>query len=212
MTKSRREREHELHRQQILEAAESVFSAYGFEGTSIEMIAKKAEFSVGSIYNFYKNKADLFRQVFLSLANRRVEKTRTAVEPFLGKPWEALRALVGEWVRYFVEHGDFLRTAMAAIMAGGSTTRAEEPPPSEFLSAFLEYRQIVRDLFADLLKTPEARPLPLKTACMVFEGTALEFLKAVSHDSKTFTRLPAPPDSSVFADQLYLLLCEILKK
>ncbi|MFZ5569396.1 MAG: TetR/AcrR family transcriptional regulator [Thermodesulfobacteriota bacterium] len=55
----RRQREKELRYQTILRAAESLFSKNGYHQTSMEQIADQAEVSTGSVYFYFKNKADL---------------------------------------------------------------------------------------------------------------------------------------------------------
>lgn len=47
----------------ILEAAATCFADIGFERTTMDQIAQKAETSVGSIYQFYPNKQALFDAV-----------------------------------------------------------------------------------------------------------------------------------------------------
>ena len=43
----------------IVEAASGLFRRVGYEGARIEEIASKAEVSVGTIYNYYRNKGDI---------------------------------------------------------------------------------------------------------------------------------------------------------
>ena len=43
----------------IVEAASGLFRREGYEGARIEEIAAKAEVSVGTIYNYYRNKGDI---------------------------------------------------------------------------------------------------------------------------------------------------------
>ena len=208
---TRRERERQAHRQTILKVAEEVFSAYGFEGTTIEMVAKQAEFSVGSIYNFFQGKKDLFRHVFLSVAEQRIQAMHDATAPLLDRPWEALRAFVDTWLDYYAVHGEFLRTAFSAVMSGGSRNRPREAPPPEFLRAFRGYRQEIRTLCAAVLKAPDARPgYSLENAVIIVEGVVREFLMAHRHDPKTGTPLAAPPPET--ASSLYALLCTIFRK
>jgi len=56
---SRRDRERERHRQEILEAAERVFVREGYHAATVEAIAREAEFGIGTIYNFFQSKEDL---------------------------------------------------------------------------------------------------------------------------------------------------------
>ena len=57
---TRRERERERHRNEILDAAEAVFSEKGYHGTTVEDVAARAEFSVGTLYNFFAGKDELY--------------------------------------------------------------------------------------------------------------------------------------------------------
>ena len=53
----------EAKRKRILDAATDEFATYGFENTSIQQIAKRAEISVGSVYKYFENKEELFAMV-----------------------------------------------------------------------------------------------------------------------------------------------------
>ena len=53
----------EEKQKRILETATAEFAEYGFENTSIQQIAKKAEISVGSVYKYFENKEELFSMV-----------------------------------------------------------------------------------------------------------------------------------------------------
>jgi len=59
-TKERKERERALRRQQIQDSAKEIFSQKGFQSTTIEDIAKKAELSTGAIYQYFKSKDELY--------------------------------------------------------------------------------------------------------------------------------------------------------
>jgi AcrR family transcriptional regulator len=61
--KERRQKEKELRRQQIQEAARAFFSEKGFVGTTIENIANRAELSPATIYQYFKDKDDLYAQL-----------------------------------------------------------------------------------------------------------------------------------------------------
>lgn len=56
----RRDREKTMRRQQILNAAKELFLIKGFNSTTIEEIAKKAELSPATIYLYFKNKDELY--------------------------------------------------------------------------------------------------------------------------------------------------------
>ncbi len=50
-------------RQAILQSARKEFSLYGFQGANLRDIAKRAEQKPANIYNYFKNKDDLFQGV-----------------------------------------------------------------------------------------------------------------------------------------------------
>ena len=75
--KERRQKEKELRRQQIQEAARAFFAEKGFVGTTIEDIANKAELSPATIYQYFKDKDDLYAQLnieSLTALMKKVEK------------------------------------------------------------------------------------------------------------------------------------------
>jgi AcrR family transcriptional regulator len=62
---SRKEREFLRHRQEILEAALELFSGKGFHNVSMQEIAQKAEFAIGTLYKFFENKENLYKALVL---------------------------------------------------------------------------------------------------------------------------------------------------
>ena len=66
----RRERERLRHRQEILTAALFLFSEKGYHSVSMHEIAKKAEFAIGTLYNFFENKEDLYKALVLEQSDR----------------------------------------------------------------------------------------------------------------------------------------------
>ncbi len=61
----RKQRERERRRQQIMVAAKKVFTAKGFNKTTMEDIAKEAELSPGTLYLYFKNKDELYASLSL---------------------------------------------------------------------------------------------------------------------------------------------------
>jgi AcrR family transcriptional regulator len=63
----RKEREKERRRQQIMVAAKRVFSAHGFNKSTMEDIAREAELSPGTIYLYFRNKDELYASLSLRI-------------------------------------------------------------------------------------------------------------------------------------------------
>lgn len=57
---SRKEREYQARRGEILKAAERVFAQNGFYNSTVAEIAKESEFAIGTLYQFFKNKEELY--------------------------------------------------------------------------------------------------------------------------------------------------------
>ncbi len=71
ITPSRRERQRESRRSDILDAAQEIFNEVGYSNATMAQIASRAEFSVGTLYYFFPNKEGLFAEMIL----RRLEQS-----------------------------------------------------------------------------------------------------------------------------------------
>lgn len=67
---SRREREKLRQRQEVLEVALQLFSEKGYHNVSMHEIAREAEFAIGTLYKFFRNKEDLYNALILQLSDR----------------------------------------------------------------------------------------------------------------------------------------------
>jgi TetR/AcrR family transcriptional regulator len=82
---NRRERLRERNRQEMLEAAEALLLAHGIDGTTMEEIARRSEFSVGSLYRFFASKEDLVEALIAARAGglaQRITDLAAAPRPF----------------------------------------------------------------------------------------------------------------------------------
>ena len=60
---SRRERERQARRDEILAAARSIFAERGFANATLDHVAERAEFGKGTLYNYFSSKEQLFECV-----------------------------------------------------------------------------------------------------------------------------------------------------
>lgn len=105
---NRRERELNLRKDIILEAAEEVFADKGYYEASIEEIASRAEISVGSIYNLFTNKEALY----LTLIERQVNDFLKYVTDCVAEgasAEEKLDCLLTAIFQYLEQHHAFFR-------------------------------------------------------------------------------------------------------
>lgn len=106
----RRQRQLEVSREHLLDAAEAVFGARGFQDATIREIAEQAELSVGAVYGIVDGKEDLLAQ---TLARRGAELLGAMEEVVaVAVPDDArarLHALADLQIDFFRRHPDFGR-------------------------------------------------------------------------------------------------------
>lgn len=78
--RSRREREKLRQRQEMLDAALDLFSEKGYHNVSMHEIADRAEFAIGTLYKFFKNKEDLYKSLVIELAETFHKRLTEAIE------------------------------------------------------------------------------------------------------------------------------------
>lgn len=100
---SRKQRERQIRKEEILDAARQVFSQRGFEKATLEEIAEIAEYGKGTIYNYFSSKEDLFVSVII----RGIHRFRTFVEKAIeGRqtPRDKLEAYIDASFEFFEQH------------------------------------------------------------------------------------------------------------
>ncbi len=117
---TRRERERQQHRREVLEAALNLFSRRGFEKTAMAEIAEQAEFAVGTLYKLFKDKNALCRALILDTVQR-FERALTAALKAPGSELEKLERYIETKAALFLQHMPtarlyFAQTADAAFV------------------------------------------------------------------------------------------------
>ena len=104
----RRTQHRELNRNQVLDAAEEVFGEKGYDRATLKEVAERAGFAVGSVYLFFDNKSDLFRQLFVRRGIELLDDMVGVLSP-PGDALAGLHALVDVQVDFFRRHAGFGR-------------------------------------------------------------------------------------------------------
>jgi TetR/AcrR family transcriptional regulator len=76
----RREREKLTQRKEMLAAALDLFSEKGYHDVSMQEIAEKAEFAVGTLYKFFRSKEDLYKALLMEMAETFDDALKIAIE------------------------------------------------------------------------------------------------------------------------------------
>jgi TetR/AcrR family transcriptional regulator len=105
---SRKEREYQVRREEILKAAEKIFAQNGFYNSTVAEIAKESEFAIGTLYQFFTNKEELYYTMM-------IEKFDLLYKTLQGKVSEnntclaKLSCLVEEVLSFIEQHVDFFK-------------------------------------------------------------------------------------------------------
>lgn len=88
---------------QLYSATIELISIHGFEGTSLAMIADKANIGIGTIYRYFLNKEDLFTKYFIEI-NEQV--SIASLDNYAeGSPiYERFRTLWMNTLEYYLHH------------------------------------------------------------------------------------------------------------
>ena len=105
---TRREREKLKHRQEILDAALHLFSEYGFHNVSMQQVADRSEFSIGTLYNFFDNKEHLYSTLLDELSEKFHHAVTSAIDTGSDET-EMLRNFVTAKAEIFYENMEIVR-------------------------------------------------------------------------------------------------------
>ncbi|MGA7104565.1 MAG: TetR/AcrR family transcriptional regulator, partial [Candidatus Deferrimicrobiaceae bacterium] len=108
----RREREKLRQRQEIIAAALELFSERGYHNVSMHEIAQRAEFAIGTLYKFFRNKEDLYQALVLGQSDRFHDALLQAIEA-PGDEIERLREYVRTKGEMYSANLPFIRLYIA---------------------------------------------------------------------------------------------------
>ncbi len=86
--------------QRIVEAAARLFRTQGYDTVKMEAIAAAAEVSIGTIYNYYKNKGDLL----VAIVSMEVHEVLAAGERVIADPPRHAEKAVAKLIANYIEH------------------------------------------------------------------------------------------------------------
>ena len=108
----RREREKLRQCKEILASARELFSERGYHNVSMHEIAEKAEFAIGTLYKFFRNKEELYHAVVLEQSDKFHDVLVQAIETS-GDEIECLRNYVRTKGELFSANLSFIRLYIA---------------------------------------------------------------------------------------------------
>jgi AcrR family transcriptional regulator len=114
-----REKRHVMHQTAIYAAALTLFDSQGYEKTSLEQIADRANLGVGTVYNYFDSKLDLLTRLLINGLKEQCK--RAAVMTEIAKPplTDALLELAAHYAGLvYTYRKDLWRHMLAGILTG----------------------------------------------------------------------------------------------
>jgi len=165
--RSRREREHERHMDEIVRAAEFLFAEKGYAAATMEDIAQRAEFAVGTLYRFFPGKSELYAEtISRGLRQRELEvhETLSSDESPRGRIERYLHCRMEQ----FWKNPNFFRLFFQG------TDRANCNIPNSIVAdltdRYEKIKQRLREIFAEGIRQGQFQDFDEEVLTVVLEG------------------------------------------
>ena len=109
----RKRQEREIKRKDIIDAAERVFFSKGYENTSMDEVAKEAEFSKRTVYVYFNSKEQIYFEIMIrgyKLLIEMIEKSFQADQP--QNALEELRCIFFTFFRFSEDYAEYFKAIM----------------------------------------------------------------------------------------------------
>lgn len=195
----RREREKLRQRQEMLAAALTLFSQKGYHNVSMNEIAEKSEFAMGTLYKFFPSKEELYKSLLTEMTSAFHAATMRAFAEGVDEI-DKLRRYVAAKGAVFKEHLPMVRLFVAETPAACFSVK--EGFDADFRKKYEDVQQAMTAVFARGIKrkvfraiaTPDQLALALDSICRAF---LLRWLEEPEEH-------PFPEDPDVILDILFL--------
>ena len=171
---TRREREKIRQRQEMLDAALLLFSEKGYHNVSMQEIAEKSEFAIGTLYKFFQNKEDLYKAMVLDQCDRfdlAFTQALDAAEPVT----EKLRSYIQAKGDMFRENLAFVRLFLAE--SKGASFNLNAGLDEEVRARYTLFLEKVAEVFARGIREKIFREIaPPFTLAVVMDNILDAFL------------------------------------
>ena len=164
----RLERRKARTRAAIVEAAESLFHAQGYDETSIQQIAERADTGVGTLYGYYPSKEDILRAVLRQSTSEALAQylaTASAGTPPIERICGGLAAFA-EYIR-----GN-RRVLLASFEMVARARRYEEMPARQLAVVF-------ETIINEGIAAGTISPVPPETAASLLVGAYLQAMLGI---------------------------------
>jgi AcrR family transcriptional regulator len=162
----------------VLEAAEFVFAQKGYNSTTVDDIAERAQFSKATLYKYFESKQDIFMKIIL----KSFEEALKSIEEIHSKnisSEEKLKDLIRYIASYhqrkrklarifFIEKTSFKKMFDFDTEMSSSKSIIHPNLPENFMKIALGINDIIRKLIKEGIDSGEFREIDEKDASFVF--------------------------------------------
>lgn len=177
---SRRQRERQRHRDEIVDAAMRLFSEKGFHNVSMQEIAAEAEFATGTIYNFFDSKEALYREIMDEVADNVLSLVKPILEGEADER-EKIAGFIWASIRVFQENSAAIRLFLRANQ--GPLTHVSTAHFSETAAKVHGTLQtMLKQVFASGMNKGLFRPLDPSVAAMALDAALRAIVFSAAED------------------------------
>lgn len=170
---SRREKDKLRHRRMILSAALELFSEKGYPNVTMHEIAHHSEFSIGTLYKFFKNKEDLYNSLLVDTAEQFQSVLSQALEE-KNDCHEKLKEYIRLYGELFMANAMAVRLYFAETLGGSLNLRAALT--KELRTYYDDILNKLSVVFADGIEKGAYRPIDPYHLALSFESIINSFL------------------------------------
>jgi TetR/AcrR family transcriptional regulator, fatty acid metabolism regulator protein len=163
----RKEREFKARRTEILDQAEKIFAAKGFYKVTMAEIANASGFSIGSLYQFFEGKENLYSSMLsekLDLMYGQIKENVTATKGIA----EKITMIIAAHFQFVENNADFCR-----LFLRGEGVHLSEVMLSlreKLLDGYYQHLTFIEDELKSGIKSGFLRPLPARDMAEVLFG------------------------------------------
>jgi TetR/AcrR family fatty acid metabolism transcriptional regulator len=145
----------EVRKQQILGAAERVFSLKGFQEATISDVAREAKLSDATIYEYFPSKEELLFSIPGETARRGKEEIESVLKMVRGAA-NKMRVIIYHYLRFYNAHPEYASVAMLVLKPHRKFMETAAYRDVQDLSRLI--LQVVKEGMADGEIAPDADP------------------------------------------------------
>ena len=163
----RKQREYEARRQDILSAAESLFSKNGFFKTSMAEIASASQFAMGTVYRFFKSK----EEIYISIVEDKVEELVGLLDENVGRAKtssDKINVFIQVKLGYADRNRDFFRIYVSEW--SGFEWTIKSAFGERVWKLYMAQVDMVTDLIRQGIRKKEFRKMDPKDAAFALHG------------------------------------------